>query len=347
MFRWDGRLTDKSLGGAKTISLAEARKKAAEVRRLLTLGIKPTRDIGKMKEKSAQTFAVCAEAFITENSPAWRNPKHRQQWRSTLKTYAYPVIGDIPIEEVETDHLLRILRPIWTTKTETASRVRGRIEAVLAWASAQKFRKRENPAEWRNHLENILPDPRKIAKVRHHPALPYAELPEFMNLLRERQGMGARALEFAILTATRTGEVIGAKWDEFDFNNRVWTIPADRMKARVPHRVPLSTRCIELLQAQPRVADCAFPGPELEKPLSNMALLATLARMRRDDLTTHGFRSTFRDWAAETTSYPNEVVEMALAHTVKNKAEAAYRRGDMLERRRPLMDDWTSYCGNG
>lgn len=353
IFRWQGKLKEKGLGSASSVSLAEARKKAAEVRTMLAAGIKPTKNIKSSKDDGKteaatpapviKTFAACAEAFIEENAAGWRNPKHRQQWTNTLKTYAEPILGKMAVEEVNTEAVLRVLRPIWTAKTETASRVRGRIEAVLNWAAAQHFRPRENPAAWRGHLENILPDPKKIAKTTHHAALPYSDIPAFMKSLREREGMGALALEFAILTAARTGEVIGAKWPEFDLNTKVWTVPADRMKAGVEHRIPLSDRCIEILQGLPRINDYVFPGNKTDKPLSNMSLLATLSRMDRDDLTTHGFRSTFRDWAAETTDYPNEVVEMALAHTIKNKAEAAYRRGDMLERRRVLMDDWQAF----
>lgn len=347
VFRWGGKLTEKGLGSASSVSLAEARKKADEVRRMVASGIKPTKNIGKdaATGPAVKTFSSCAEAFIKENAAGWRNPKHQQQWTNTLKTYAEPFIGQMAVEEVDTDAILKILRPIWSTKTETASRVRGRIEAVLNWAAAQHFRSRENPAAWRGHLENILPDPKKIAKVTHHAALSYADIPTFMKALREREGMGALALEFTILTAARTGEVIGAKWPEFDLDAKVWTVPADRMKAGVEHRVPLSDRCIEILKDLPRISDYVFPGNKTDKPLSNMSLLATLSRMGRDDLTTHGFRSTFRDWAAETTDYPNEVVEMALAHTIKNKAEAAYRRGDMLERRRSLMTDWGNYVG--
>jgi integrase len=345
-FRWKGKLTDKGLGSVSSVSLAEARKKAADARKLVGLGIKPTGDSRQRPRKESdgvRTFSACAEAYITEMTPGWRNVKHGRQWRSTLKAYAYPVIGEMAVDAIDTESVLKILRPIWNTKTETASRVRGRIEAILAWASAQKFRSRENPAEWRNHLENILPAPKKIAKVKHHAALPYAEISAFISTLRDREGLGAAALEFAILTAGRTNEVIAAKWTEFDLDKKVWTVPADRMKAGVEHRVPLSDRCIEILEALPKVSDYVFPGADPTKPLSNMTLLAVLERMDQGNLTTHGFRSTFRDWAAELTEYPNEVVEMALAHTVKNKAEAAYRRGDMLERRRGLMEDWAKY----
>jgi integrase len=250
------------------------------------------------------------------------------------------------LADVDTGMVLKALEPIWATKPETASRVRGRIEAVLDWSKARGYREGENPARWRGHLDKLLPARRKVRKVEHHAALPYAELPTFMADLRKREGIGARALEFAILTAARTGEVIGATWAEIDLETRLWTIPADRMKGRRQHRVPLSDRAIEILAALPRIQgnEFVFPGARDGKPLSNMAMLKTLERMGRDDLTSHGFRSSFRDWAAETTGYPGDLVEMALAHVVSNATEAAYRRGDMFDKRRRLMDDWAAYC---
>jgi integrase len=349
LYRRDGKMREMGLGSAQTVSLAEARELADQQRRLLRQGLDPInarkeRKASEAKAAKGPTFAECAAEYISKHAPSWRNPKHRQQWTNTLKTYANPIIGAIDVADVDIDRILKVLEPIWTAKTETASRVRGRIEAVLDWAAVQKYRSSDNPARWRGHLDKALPAPRKVAKVTHHAALPYADIPAFMKALRGREGMGAIALEFAILTAARTGEVIGAKWDEFNLEGKVWTVPKERMKTGAEHRVPLSPRCIEILEALPHISDYVFPGNKADKPLSNMTLLATLSRMDRDDLTTHGFRSTFRDWAAETTEYPNEVVEMALAHTIKNQAEAAYRRGDMLERRRGLMDDWDTYC---
>lgn len=354
LFRYfrDGKARTMGLGPVKIVSLAEARDKAREARRLLLDGIDPvdTKD-AKRRQASldaarAVTFKDCAERYIKAHSAGWRNPKHKAQWTATLETYAYPGFGDLAVADVDTGLVLNALEPIWATKPETASRVRGRIEAVLDWAKARGYRDGENPARWRGHLDKLLPARRKVQKVEHHAALPYAELSAFMDDLRQREGMAARALEFAILTAGRTGEVIGARWDELDVEAKLWTVPADRMKGRRAHRVPLSDRAIEILADVPREAgsEFVFPGGREKRPLSNMALLATLRRMNRDDLTAHGFRSTFRDWAAETTGYPGDLVEMALAHVVSSKTEAAYRRGDMFDKRHRLMADWATYC---
>lgn len=342
LYRRDGRLREKGLGSASTVSLKDARLAAEAVRKQLREGIDPIDS--KVKPVTSKTFSECAEAFIASNEKAWKNAKHRDQWKNTLKTYAEPHIGKLPIDRISVDDVLKAIEPIWTTKTETASRVRGRIEAVLDWAAARGYRDSDNPARWRGHLDKVLPPTRKVAKVRHHPALPYKDIPAFMADLRQRDSISARALEFTILTAARTGEVTGAKWDEIDDNNKVWTVPADRMKAGVEHHVPLSDRALAILKDIPRDGDFIFVGMKPSEGLSNMSMLALLKRMDRSDLTTHGFRSTFRDWAAETTEFPNELVEMALAHTIRNKAEAAYRRGNMLERRRALMNAWAIYC---
>jgi integrase len=342
LYRREGRLREKGLGSVGTVSLKDARLAAEAIRKKLREGIDPIDS--KVKPVTAKTFAECAEAFIASNETAWKNAKHRDQWRNTLKTYAEPHIGKLAIDRISVDHVLKAIEPIWTSKTETASRVRGRIEAVLDWAAARGYRGANNPARWRGHLDKVLPPIRKVSKVRHHPALPYKDIPAFMNDLRKRDTISARALEFTILTAARTGEVVGARWDEIDANNRVWTVPADRMKAGVEHQVPLSDRALAILKAIPKDGDFIFVGMKPSEGLSNMSMLALLKRMDRADLTTHGFRSTFRDWAAETTDFPNELVEMALAHTIRNKAEAAYRRGNLLERRRVLMDAWASYC---
>ena len=251
------------------------------------------------------------------------------------------------MQEIDTALVMKALEPIWTTKTETASRVRGRIESVLNWATTRKFRQGENPARWRGHLDNLLPQKGKVQKVEHHPALPYAEMGAFMAALRNQQGIAALALEFAILTAARTGEVIGARWEEIDMSSAVWTVPAERMKAGKEHRVPLVTRAVAIIQSmQGMGGDFIFPGGKKDKPQSNMAMLALLKRMDRIDISVHGFRSSFRDWADDCTDYPHEVKEMAIAHTIKNKAEAAYRRGDLLEKRRGLMDEWEAYCNS-
>jgi integrase len=342
LYRRDGRLREKGLGSAGTVSLKDARLAAEAVRKQLREGIDPIDS--KVKPVTAKTFSECAEAFIASNEKAWKNAKHRDQWKNTLKAYAEPHIGKLPIDRISVDDVLKVVEPIWTTKTETASRVRGRIEAVLDWAAAREYRDSDNPARWRGHLDKVLPPTRKVAKVRHHPALPYKDIPAFMADLRQRDSISARALEFTILTAARTGEVVGAKWDEIDDDNKVWTVPADRMKAGVEHQVPLSDRALAILKDIPRDGDFIFVGMKPTEGLSNMSMLAMLKRMDRTDLTTHGFRSTFRDWAAETTEFPNELVEMALAHTIRNKAEAAYRRGNLLERRRVLMDGWSDFC---
>lgn len=343
-YRWGDKIQDKGLGSATTVTLKEARDAAEGARKQLRAGINPISN-KRAEEAKAQgkSFAECAAAYIAFNESGWKNEKHRDQWKSTLAAYADPVIGKIAIDQITVDHLIKILEPIWKTKTETASRVRGRIEAVLDWAAARGFRKSENPARWRGHLDKVFPAIRKVSKVVHHPALPFAEIPTFMAELRKREGVSALALEFAILTAARTGEVIGAAWSEFDLDNQLWTIPADRMKAGMEFRQPLSDRAVAIIKSLSRETPYVFPGSNLKKPLSNMSLLAVLSRMGRSDLTTHGFRSTFRDWAAETTDFPNELVEMALAHTIKNKAEAAYRRGDLLERRRALMQAWANF----
>ena len=265
---------------------------------------------------------------------------------SDAEDYVYPTFGDLPVSEVDTGLIMKAIEPMWTKTPETATRVRGRIESILGWATTRGYRQGDNPARWRGHLDNLLPARAKVAKVQHHPALPYAEIGDFLTKVRALEGVSPKALEFAVLTAARTGEVVSARWPEIDLAARMWTIPGERMKAGKEHRVPLSDRAIALLKALPREkgTEFVFIGDKSGKALSNMALLMTLRRMKRNDLTTHGFRSTFRDWAAEQTAYPNEMVEMALAHTIGDKVEAAYRRGDMLEKRRRLMADWAPYC---
>ncbi len=290
-------------------------------------------------------FAEAASKYIAAHEAGWKSAKHAAQWSATLEAYANPIIGRIPVADIEVAHVMRVLDPIWMTKTETASRVRGRIESVLDWATVRGFRKGDNPARWRGHLDNLLAPRAKVQKVEHHAALDYREVGAFMTELRVMEGLGARALEFAILTATRSGEVRGAVWSEFDMGAAVWTIPANRMKAGKELRVPLSPDALKLLNALPRISgtDLVFPSSK-NTQLSDMTLTAVLRRMGRD-VTAHGFRSSFRDWAGETTAYAREVIEHALAHQLTDKAEAAYARGSLFDKRRRLMADWAKHCG--
>lgn len=351
LFRFElaGKRHDMGLGSAGTFTLAEARERAKQARQLLADGINPLEHrraaVAARRAQVVLTFDDCAARYIASHESGWRNPKHAGQWRSTLATYASPVIGSMSVAEIETAHVMRILEPIWSTKAETASRLRGRVEAVLDWAKVQGYRDGESPARWRGHLDKLLPARAKVARVQHHPALPWREVSQFMQELRTMPGTAARALEFIILTAARTGEAIGATWQEIDLDRRIWTVPAERMKAAREHVVPLSDAAVEVLQAQAAehgAQGFIFPGKA--GPLSNMACLQLLKRMGRADLTVHGFRSTFRDWAGEATAHPREVIEHALAHQLKDKAEAAYQRGDLLERRRILMADWAAWC---
>jgi integrase len=349
--RWMG------LGPLHTISLADARIRAADCRKRRYDGIDPieTRRAEKLKKKleaaRAVTFKQCCERFIAAHRAGWHNAKHASQWTNTLATYVEPELGKLPVQEIDTALVMKVLEPIWATKPETASRVRQRIEAVLDWAAVKHFRTGENPARWRGHLEKALPARSKVRRVEHHAALPYSEMGTFMAALHEQEGVAARALEFAILTAARTSEVLLSRWSEFEARGKPWIVPADRMKAKREHRVPLSARAVEIIDSMktlaghdPPAGRFVFPGAAIEKPLSNMALLMLLRRMGRGDLTVHGFRSTFRDWVSERTNYPSEVAEMALAHTVASKVEAAYRRGDLFERRRRMMADWSTFC---
>jgi integrase len=332
------------------MSLVDARERARECRRLLLDGHDPIehREASRMQQRAVSargtSFKECTEAYIAAHQAGWRNAKHRAQWSSTLAAYAFPLIGDLAISTIDTALVLKCVEPIWNEKPETAKRVRGRIESVLDWAAARNFRQGDNPARWRGHLDKLLPSPSRVRAVKHHSAIGWQDIPQFMVELRARQELSAHALEFTVLTACRTGEVIGALWSEFDFAGKVWAVPEGRMKAKREHRVPLSKRVLEILELLPRQGEHVFSGGRLDRPLSNMAMLKTLERMKRGGLTVHGFRSTFRDWAAETTAYPNHVVEMALAHTIGDKVEAAYRRGDLFEKRRRMMEDWARYC---
>ncbi|ALL66128.1 Integrase [Paraburkholderia caribensis MBA4] len=347
----DGREGLIQLGPYPRVTLEAARAARHEQRAALASGDDPAtvrkQEKARRKVESARslTFKQCAEAYIKSRGAEWSNPKHAQQWTNTLSTYAFPVIGALRPTDIETDLILRVLEPIWLTKNETASRVRGRIENVLDWAKVSGLRSGENPARWSGHLDHLLSAPSKIKKPKHHAALPYDEIGPFMRLLRANSSTAARLLEFTILTATRTGDTLRAAWSEFDLSVPVWTVPAERTKARREHRVPLPAAAVALLKALPTFggAGFVFEGVKADKPLSNMAMLALLERMQRDDLTTHGFRSTFRDWAAECTPFPNEVAEMALAHTIRDKTESAYRRGDLFEKRREMMQAWADY----
>jgi integrase len=351
-YKTHGRVREMGLGPIRDVSLAEAREGAREARRLRRTGIDPI-DAKRQRQAAARldaakmiTFSQCAAAYIENHRASWRNGKHAAQWEATLRTYAYPVFGHLPVAAVDTALVIKVLDPIWSEKPETASRLRGRIEAVLDFAKVRGYRDGENPARWKGHLREALPAINKVRKVKHHAALPYAEIGAFIADLRTRKGGAVAALEFAILTAARTGEVIGARWSEIDMRARVWTIPAKRMKAEVEHRIPLSDQALAVLRhaAVEKVNDVVFYGQKPGRELSNMALLMMLRRMGRDDITTHGFRSTFRDWAAERTTAPREVAEAALAHTINNKVEAAYRRSDLFEKRRALMQQWGSFC---
>ncbi|WP_428506807.1 tyrosine-type recombinase/integrase [Roseateles sp.] len=334
------------LGGFPDVSLAQAKERARKARDEIAQGIDPIvrkREAAsqlRAKQAIAITFQTAAEAYLTAHGDTWKSAKHRSQWTGSLKNYVYPVIGDLQVQDVGQEHILKILEPIWKNKTETASRLRGRLEAVLDWTTVRKYRTGDNPARWKGHLDKLLAAPGKIQKVEHFRALPIDTMPEFMRDLRQREGTAARALEFTILTAARSGEARGATWAEIDKSSKVWTIPAERMKAGKQHRVPLTDGALFLIESMPRIdgSEFIFSAPRGGQ-LSDMALTQLLRRMGANAVP-HGFRSTFRDWAGERTNHPREVAEQALAHVLENKVEAAYRRGDALEKRRTLMSDW-------
>jgi integrase len=347
--RWMG------LGPLSLYGLADARTRALDARRKRHDGIDPIearraeRTRQRLDAAKAITFKQCAESYIASHRAGWRNEKHRYQWTATLEQFVYPTIGEFPVQAVDIGLVLKVLEPIWTTKPETASRVRQRIENILDSAKARGYRDGENPARWRGHLDKLLPARSRVREVEHLAALPYAELPVFLVNLRAREAIAARALEFLILTAARTGEVIGARWSEIDLLDKTWTVPAGQMKARREHRVPLSPRALTILQEMQKARQgdgnaYVFPGPKRGRPLSNMAFLMLLRRMELDDLTVHGFRATFKTWASERTSVQNEIAEAALAHIVGDKVEQAYRRGDLFEKRRRLMQQWATFC---
>lgn len=344
-----GKRREMGLGGFPDVKLADAREAARIARRKIREGVDPIEESRAVKAALAAgqakvvTFKEAAEQYVTAHEASWKNPKHRAQWRATLKAYAYPTLGSLSVRDIELPHVLAVLEPIWTEKSETASRLRGRIEVVMDWATAHGHRKGLNPARWRGHLDKILPRPSKVARVKHHAAIPVGAVGAFMQKLRQADGTGARALEFAALTAGRSGEVRGATWAEIDLKAKVWTIPAQRMKAGHEHRVPLSPAAIDILQRLPKFKDVEFVFPSARGgQLSDMTLLAVMRRLNAKAVP-HGLRSTFRDWASERTSYAHEVAEMALAHTIGNKTEAAYRRGDLFEKRRRLMNDWAAF----
>jgi len=344
-----GKRRDMGLGGYPDVTLAGAREAARIARDKIRNGIDPieegraARSALAASRASAMTFEQCALAYIAVKEAEWANAKHGQQWRNTLETYAYPVFGKLLARDVGQTHVLKILEPIWSTKTETATRLRGRIESVLDWATVRGYREGDNPARWKGHLDKLLAMPGKIKNVEHLAALPYTDIGAFMAELRKQEGMGAKALQFAILTAARSGEVRGASWSEIDLVEKAWVIPAERMKMKREHRVPLPGEVIALLKAMPLIGgtDLLFPNNK-GTALSDMTLTAVLRRMGRE-VTAHGFRSTFRDWAAERTNYPRDVCEMALAHAIGDKVEAAYRRGDLIEKRTRLMHDWAKF----
>ncbi|MDR3453578.1 MAG: tyrosine-type recombinase/integrase [Rhodoferax sp.] len=351
-----GKRRDMGLGGFPDVTLAGARDAARAARAKIKAGIDPI-DEAKAAKSALQasrakdvTFEQCAAAYIEAHEPSWKNAKHRQQWTATLTTYAYPRFGNLLVRDVELPHILAALEPIWTTKTETATRLRGRIESVLNWSIARGYRTGLNPARWSGHLALMLPSPGKIAKEEHFPAVQVSELGAFVQALRESKGIGARALEFAILTAARSGEVRGATWAEFDLQAKMWTIPGERMKGKVTHRVPLSDAALRIVEAQPRMAGSEFVfASATGRQLSDMTMSQLMRRMGFKDekgemCVPHGLRSTFRDWCSEHTNYPRDVAEMALAHKIADKVEAAYRRGELLEKRRRLMDEWAAFC---
>jgi len=342
------------LGSLADVGLAIARQKAADARKLRLAGQDPI-DAKRASKAAlakaaatAMTFDACRDAYIAAHRSGWKSPKHPKQWENTLATYVSPVIGKVFVRDVDTALVMQILEPIWATKPETASRVRGRMERILDWARVRGHREGENPARWRGHLDHLLAPRSKVRTVQHHPALPYSELPAFLKRLRTLEGIGPRALEFTILTAARTGETIGASMAEIA--DKAWTIPADRMKGAREHRVPLCDRALAIVNELAPLRGrgrFVFPGERSKGRISNMTMLQVLARMECDEITVHGFRSTFRDWAAERTNFPNEVVEMALAHSVSDKVEAAYRRGDLFDKRRRLMEAWAEFCEHG
>jgi integrase len=344
-FTWRGKAKEMGLGSAANVALADAREKAANARRKITQGLNPIEE--RKRDGGIPSFGEMADSVREALSAGFRNEKHKAQWQSTLDTYAAPLRAK-PIDSILTDDVLAVLKAIWTTKPETASRLRGRIEKILDAAKAKGFRDGENPARWRGHLDHLLPKPSKLQRG-HHAAMPYEDVAGFMGELLQREAMAARALEFCILTAARSGEVLGLRWSEIDLDKALWTVPAERMKAGRVHRVPLCDRAVAILKqlAETCANEFVFAGQKPGKPLSNMAMEMMLRRMKIEAATVHGFRSSFRDWAGNESSFPREVVETALAHVIGDKAEQAYRRSDALKKRRLLMEQWAAFCEPG
>jgi integrase len=344
----NGKRREMGLGPVHTVSLAIAREKSAACRLTVLNGGDPIEDRHK-DQRGTMTFETAADAYINMHKSGWTNARQESIWRRSLEDYAYPVIGQRDVTKIDTDDILKILQDPWSTKTETATRVRSRIERVLDWCTSGGYRSGPNPARWKGHLSNLLPSPARVKTSRHFPALPWQELPGFMTELRQRKGVAAQALTFLILTAARSGEVRGMSWDELDLDDAIWVVPAERIKMKREHRVPLTASAIDVLMdmRQHGQSGLVFPSVQNGKQMSDMTLSAVLKRMDRKDITVHGFRSTFKDWASESTAYPDDVSEMALAHAVKNKVVAAYKRGDLFEKRRRLMSDWASYASGG
>ena len=362
---------EMGLGAVHTVSLSEARIKSRDLRSMLQEGVDPLANREETKQAEAlarartMTFDQCAKEYIETHRSGWKNTKHAGQWESTIATYASPIFGSFPVSEVDTSLVVKVLSPMWKDKTETAKRLRGRIERILAWATTSGFRQGENPARWRGHFENLLAEPSKIQIVKHHPSLPWKEIPNFMTALSEQKGIAARALELLIFTATRTSETLEMTWDELNLEDGVWVIPAERMKEEVEHEIPLSRQAIDLLSETPRIGKFVFTGANYNSYLSDMSLTAVLKRMhyksikdggkgwidpKRENrrITSHGFRSSFRMWGAESVShsFTREVIEFALSHQLPNKVESAYQRGTVFEKRIPLMQAWSDYCAD-
>lgn len=345
-----GKRRDMGLGGYPDVTLSQARDKARTARAQVSEGIDPIQARQAARSASAaalaksKTFDECVTAFIKAKSGEWGNAKHREQWDTTLADYAGPFIGKLLVQDIDVTNVLAVLEPIWTTKTETASRLRGRIESVLDWAAARGYRDGDNPARWRGRLDQLLAKPKKLIKRQHYEAVPVDEVGGVLAKIKQIQGSSARGLEFVIYTAGRSGEVRGARWPEIDLQNKIWTVPAERMKGKKEHRVPLSNQALQLLDALPRFAehDLLFPGRN-NVPLSDMSMRRCMRRMGLTAVP-HGFRSTFRDWAAERTNFPRDMAEMALAHAIGSEVEAAYRRGDMLAKRAKMMQAWADFC---
>ena len=347
---------DMGLGSLDSVGLAKARELAGQYRELIATGIDPIEHRNQQRAQTAAiqrvpTFDEIAKTYITAHRPSWRSPVHAKQWETTLRVYASPFIGRLPVSAITTDHVMRVLEPIWHEKTDTAKRVRGRIETVLNYATVRKFRTGDNPARWTGYLSELLARPSRIAPVEHHAALDYNHIGEFMVQLRARDGIGALALEFCVLTAGRTNEILGATWDEIDLEEKIWVVPTHRIKSGKEHRVPLSKSALAVLHKAKSITEklgaktnFIFPNDRTGDRLSSNALLAILKRMKRADVTAHGFRSSFRDWCAEVSHFPAEAAELALAHKVADKVEAAYRRGSMFNKRRLMMEAWAAYC---